>query len=133
MNQVILIGRLTRDPDSRLLDSGISLCRFNLAVDRKFKNAGGERESDFISCVAWRQTAEFIAKHFAKGSKMALSGTIQTRSYDKDGEKRYATEVITDSVEFVEKRGDHAPDTGSSRNTAQQDDFVEVDDSELPF
>jgi single-strand DNA-binding protein len=105
MNIVILTGRLTRDPELRTTSNQTPVCSFTVAVDRQFKNASGEREADFIRCVAWRQTAEFVNKYFTKGSKINLSGNIQTRSYDdKEGNKRDATEVVVDNVEFGESK-----------------------------
>ncbi len=104
MNKAILMGRLTRDPELRSTQSGISVVRFTLAVDRRFKNQSGEREADFVSCVAWRQTAEFIAKYFNKGAKLAIVGSIQTGSYERDGQTVYTTDVVADEAYFVESR-----------------------------
>ena len=105
MNIAILTGRLTKDPELRSTTSGKSVCSFTIAVDRRFKNASGEREADFLPCVAWGQTAEFVDKYFTKGSRINLNGSIQTRSWDdQDGNKRYATEVIVDNVEFGESK-----------------------------
>ena len=103
MNKVILIGRLTKDPEVRNTSSQATVCRFTLAVDRKFKDQNGQRQADFISCVAWRQTANFISTYFHKGSKIAIVGNIQTRSYDdQNGQKRYVTDVVVDEAEFVD-------------------------------
>lgn len=130
MNQVILIGRLAADPESRTTQSGISQCTFRLAVPRSYKNAQGEREADFVSIVAWRSTAEFCARYLKKGMKIALSGSIQTRTYQaQDGSKRYATEVIAGSVEFAESRREETQTAAE----APQTEFTEVDDDELPF
>lgn len=104
MNKAILMGRLTRDPELRSTQSGVSVVSFTLAVDRRFKNQSGEREADFISCRAWRQTAEFITKYFNKGSKLAVVGTIQTGSYERDGNTVYTTDVVVDEAYFVESR-----------------------------
>lgn len=105
MNKSILMGRLVSDPEIRTTSSQIAVCTFKMAVDRKFKDANGDKQADFIPCVAWRQQAEFIAKYFKKGSKIIVSGSIQTRSYDdKDGHKRNITEVIVDDVEFAESK-----------------------------
>ncbi len=108
MNKVILIGRLTRDPELRTTASNISVCSFTVAVDRRFKSEG-QPTADFINVIAWRQTAEFVSKYFSKGSKIVISGSIQTRQWDdKDGQRRYATEVVADEVEFGEsKRSDN--------------------------
>ena len=103
MNKAILIGRLTRDPEMRTTQSGISVCQFSIAVDRKFKNQQtGEREADFINIVAWRQLADLCAQYLAKGRKVSVVGSIQTRSYEaNDGSKRTAFEVVADEVEFL--------------------------------
>lgn len=104
MNKVQLIGRLTKDPEIKYTQNQIANLQFSIAVDRKFKNAQGQRESDFVSCVAWRQTAEFIGKYFKKGSKIAVCGAIQTRKYDQNGTTHYVTEVVIDEAEFVENK-----------------------------
>lgn len=105
LNKVILIGRFTRDPELRSTPQGTSTCSFSLAVDRNYQSAGGERQADFINCVAWRQTAEFISKYFQKGSAICVEGSIQTRSWkDNDGNNRYATEVVVDRTYFVESK-----------------------------
>lgn len=102
MNKAILIGNLTRDPEYTTTISGVAKCSFTLAVQRRFANADGKREADFIPIITWRQTAENCAKYLAKGRKCCVEGTIQTRSYDaQDGTKRYVTEIIADSVEFL--------------------------------
>ena len=102
MNKVILIGRLTRDPEIRTTPSGVATTSFSIAVQRNYANAQGDREADFINCVAWRKQAENIAKYSTKGSQVAVDGRIQTRNYDaQDGTKRYVTEVIADNVTFL--------------------------------
>ncbi len=107
LNKVILMGRLTRDVELRSTPQGTNTCSFSLAVDRNFVKPGEERKADFINCVAWRQTAEFISKYFNKGSLLALEGSIQTRSWeDNDGNTRYATEVIVSQVYFAESKKD---------------------------
>ena len=147
MNQAQLVGNLTRDPEYRTLQSGVTCCQFTVACQRRFKNANGGYDADFVSCVAWRQTADFIHRHFIKGNKIGLTGTIQTRSYDaQDGSKRYVTEVLVENVEFVAPRSDSGgssygqptppPVAGQQQmgtNTQQNSDFTEVDDDELPF
>ena len=104
MNQVILIGRLTADPELRQTQSGVAVCRFTVAVDRKFKNKDtGEKEADFITCQAWRQTAEFVGRYFTKGSMIALEGSLRTGKYqDKNHSDvtHYTTDVMVDNVEF---------------------------------
>lgn len=105
MNKVQLVGILTRDPELRTTASGVSVCSFTIAVNRRFKNPQGEYETDFINCVAWRKGAELLAKYFGKGSMVGLVGSIQTRSYDnKDGQRVYVTEVSVEEVHFVERR-----------------------------
>ena len=106
MNKVILIGRLARDPELRTTSSGIASLNFSLAVARNFTNQNGEREADFINCVAWRKQAENMAKYCQKGSQVAVEGRITTRSYDaQDGTKRYVTEVVCDNVTFLGSKG----------------------------
>ena len=102
LNKAILMGRLTRDPEMRTTQGGTPVCSFTIAVDRRFKTQGGERQADFINCVAWRQQAEFVSKWFTKGRMIAVVGSIQTRSYtDRDGNNRTATEVVVDEVNFT--------------------------------
>ncbi len=109
MNKSILIGRLTRDPEIKTTSSQVAVCSFTIAVDRKFKSANGDREADFISCVAWRQTAEFIAKYFRKGSKICVDGSLQSRSWDDaEGKRRSVIEVVVDQAEFVEAKDSSA-------------------------
>jgi len=111
MNKVELVGRLTKDPEVKLTSSQTQYCNFTVAVDRRFKDANGQRQADFINCVAWRQTAVFIQKYFHKGNRIGLVGSIQTRSYDdQNGQKRFITEVVVDEAEFVESSGGVAGD-----------------------
>ena len=108
MNKSILIGRLTADPELRQTQSGIASCRFTVAVNRKYKNEQGEYEADFITCVAWRQTAEFVSRYFSKGKMIAVEGTLHTGSYqDKNypDVKHYTTDVYVDNVEFCGDKG----------------------------
>lgn len=101
MNRVVLMGRLTKDPELRYTPQGTAVVRFTIAVNRRFAKEG-QQQADFISCVAWRQTAEFICKYFRKGSMIAVVGSIQTRSWDgQDGKRQYATEVLVDEVYFT--------------------------------
>ena len=109
MNSVHLVGNLTRDPEFRALQNGGNVCRFTVTCQRKYRDANGQYQADFISCVAWRQTAEFVHKYFLKGQRIGVNGTIQTRTYDaQDGTKRYVTEVVAEDVEFVTPKGDAA-------------------------
>ena len=105
LNKAILMGRLTADPELKQTNNGLSVCSFTLAVDRDYKSENGERQADFINCVAWRERAEFLSKYFSKGAMVAVVGQIQTRSYEKDGQKRTATEVVCEQITFTgEKR-----------------------------
>lgn len=136
MNKVILIGYMAADPEYAKTQNGTARCNLRLAVQRRFADAQGNRVSDFFNVICWRQTAEFAAKYLEKGRKIAVEGSLQTRTYDaQDGSKRYVTEIIADSVEFC----DRAPEQGQRGDVVQQarqtfgSDFVEVDDEELPF
>ena len=146
MNRVILIGNLCADPKMRQTDSGISCCNFTVAIQRKFANANGQREADFLNCVAWRGTADFIGKYFSKGMRIALEGSVQTRSSQaQDGSKRYVTEILVDSAEFASTREDRpdvlnrnaqAAHEAPARAQQQRMDlygFQEVEDDDLPF
>ena len=106
MNKVVLVGRLTKDPEIKNTSSQVQFCNFTVAVDRRFKDQSGQRQADFINCVAWRQTASFISSYFHKGSKIGVVGSLQSRSFDdQNGQKRYVTEVVVDETEFVESSG----------------------------
>lgn len=137
LNHVILQGRLTKDPELRKTQNGISVTTFTLAVDRDFKS-NGQKETDFINCSAWRQTAEFLSRFFGKGRMVLLEGRIEVMSYqDKDGNKRTAWDVVADRVYF----GDSKPSKGSNSiqgdiqdGTEAQEGFSELgDDGDLPF
>lgn len=138
MNSVQLVGRLTRDPDVRYTDGGTTVARFTLAVDRRFKKDGGD-EADFISCVAFGKTAEFLEKWFRKGQRLGLTGRIQTGSYtNKDGQKIYTTEVIVENTEFVESKAaeatmQQAPAGGYTDSDGFMNIPDNVDDESLPF
>lgn len=125
MNKVILIGRLTRDPELRYTSSNIPSATFSLAVDRTFTNQSGEREADFINIVVWRKQAENVKNYLTKGSQVAIEGRIQTRSYDaQDGTKRYVTEVVADNVQFLGRAGGNQGGvTNSSSNNYSQPAF----------
>lgn len=115
LNKVILMGRITADPELKTTPSGVSVTSFSIAVDRNYVKAGTERQTDFINIVAWRQTAEFVCRYFVKGQLIALDGTLQTRTYqDKNGNNRYVTEVLADSVYFT---GDRRENNNSSYNS----------------
>lgn len=103
MNKVELVGRFTKDPESKLTANQVQYCQFTIAVDRRFKDSNGNRQTDFINCIAWKQTAVFIQKYFKKGNRIGIVGSIQTRNYDdENGQKHYITEVLVDEAEFVE-------------------------------
>ena len=135
MNKVVLIGNLAADPESRTTQSGVAQCTLRLAVSRRFADKQtGKRESDFFNVICWRGTAEFAAKYLSKGRKIAVEGSLQTRSYDaNDGTKRYVTEIIADNVEFCDGKRDDAQGSAQSDTQGSTGGFTEVDDSELPF
>ena len=131
MNKVVLVGRLTKDVELRTTPQGVSVCSFSIAVNRRFKNANGEYEADFINCVAWRQTAEFLSKYFSKGRMVGISGSIQTRSWEKDGERRYATEVLAEEAYFVDSKSSDS--TSGSRQSDDSDAGFSVDSGFMPI
>lgn len=135
MNKAILMGRLTRDVELRITASGVSVASFSIAVNRRFKNADGGYDTDFINCVAWRQQAEFICKYFKKGQQIGLVGSIQTRTYDdKDGKKVYVTEVVVDEAEFVGSKSDKEEALPEMPSMPDNDGFVPAPaDGDLPF
>jgi single-strand DNA-binding protein len=132
LNKVILMGRLTADPELRKTKQGTSVAAFTLAVDRSYSKQGEQAKTDFFDCVAWTGTAEFVSRYFAKGQRMAISGRLQTRNWeDNDGKKRKATEVVVKEAHFADskKGGSGAEDLRDS-----EDDFEPFDDNEdLPF
>lgn len=129
MNKVCLTGRITAKPELRYTPSNIAYARFNLAVNRSFTNENGEREADFISCVAWKKTAEMVSKHLDKGSQIGLEGRIQTGTFDaEDGSKRYTTDVVVENITFLDKKQDNRPEpeyTGPQEETQDSDPFAE--------
>lgn len=128
MNKVILIGNLTKDPELATTNSGISVCRFTLAVSRAYSNSEGERETDFLNIVVWRGKAENCNKYLKKGSKCAVIGNVQTRSYDaQDGSKRYVTEIVAEDVEFISTK------QGGAEERKEVSNLEPVDDDSLPF
>lgn len=137
MNKVILVGNLTRDPELAQTPSGISVCKFSVAVNRDYTNANGERDADFINVVTWRNLADNCAKYIVKGSKVAVCGSLQTSSYeDRNGEKRYRTDVVADSVEFIStKSKDDAepPQTPKKSVKKTLKELQPTDDDGLPF
>ena len=152
MNKVFLIGNLTRDPEMRSTQSGVPVCNFSIAVNRRFRNAQtGQQETDFLNIVAWRQLAELCGRYLTKGRKVAVVGSIQTRTYEaQDGSKRSAFDIVADEVEFLSANqtggapsGDyHAAPAAAPAPRTQEPAYapadagftsVQVDDDELPF
>lgn len=139
MNKVILLGRLTRDPEVRYTQTGKVVCQFTLAVDRPFGNQEGQREADFIPVVIWGKQAETCGNSLSKGQRVLIEGRLQVRSYDaKDGTKRYVTEVIADRFEFIERKGDAAAHGGSTSPAAESGSMESFGsavpfDEEIPF
>lgn len=130
MNKAFLIGNLTKDPELKTTQSGLSVCKFTIAVNRKFKDAQGKQVTDFIPIITWRELAENCAKYLAKGRKAAVVGEIQTRSYDsQDGTKRYVTEIIASEVEFLTPKQEHQQEAVCD----QALNFTAMVDDELPF
>jgi single-strand DNA-binding protein len=137
LNKVVLCGRLTSNVELKSSPTGVSVCSFTLAINRRHSREG-EQQADFINCVAWRKTAEFISKYFSKGDSLCVTGVIQTRTWnDNNNQKRYATEVIVDEAMFVDSKNDNAsyvPDAYTSPNFSNVPNFEVVDDSsDLPF
>lgn len=158
MNRVILMGRLTKEPELRATQSGVPVCNFTVACDRRYQKQGEERQADFVNCVAWRQQAEFLAKYFGKGHRICCEGSIQTRSWtDEEGAKQYATEVMIDHVEFAQSKAENGGVGASAGGYVQQqvapgatghvgnasaggyvqpgnvDEFMPEEDDSLPF
>ena len=149
LNHIVLMGRLTRDPELRRTGSGVAVASFSLAVDRDFASQNGEKETDFVDIVAWRNTAEFVSKYFAKGRMAVVSGRLQIRNWqDKDGNKRRSAEVVADNVYFGDSKRDgaaggfdqtagfsQAPYQAPAASAANPNGFamLDDDDSQLPF
>lgn len=153
LNRVVLVGRLTKDPDLRYTPNGVAVANFTVAVNRPFSNQQGNREADFINCVIWRRPAESLANYMKKGSLIGVDGRIQTRSFEgQDGKMVYVTEVVADSVQFLESKGDNRnsnnqPNNGGNQynnnqnnyNNYEDDPFkdngepIDISDDNLPF
>lgn len=156
INRVVLVGRLTRDPDLRYTPSGVAVANFNIAVNRPFTNQEGNREADFINGVVWRKPAENLAKYMKKGNRIGVDGRVQTRNYEgEDGKTVYVTEVVADSIQFLESKGssggggsaagdspyNHMPGQGQGsaanggpkHGQAQQGEPIDITDDDLPF
>lgn len=126
MNVFTATGRLTKDPEKRTTQNGTSVCTFTLAVDRRYKNANGERETDFFPVVCWRHTADFAAEYLSKGRLVCVHGEMQTRSYEKDGVKRYVTECVATDVQALSPKNEGAAQT-------QEPEMTPANDDDLPF
>lgn len=149
MNKVFLIGNLTKDPEMRSTQSGVAVCNFSIAVNRRFRNAQtGQQETDFLNVIAWRQLADLCGRYLAKGRKVAVTGSIQTRQYEaKDGTKRTAWDIVAEEVEFLTPQNGTPSAPGGYTTAASKDSgaaytpqphndfggFTQVDDEELPF
>lgn len=137
MNKCIITGNLANDPEAYTTQSGVARSTFRVAVQRSHRNANGEREADFLTVVAWRGTADFCNKYLKKGRKVAVEGSVQTRSYDaQDGSKRYVTEIIAENVEGLDRAengGAEQAQRQAGQSGGMPKGFEEVDDDELPF
>src|SRR5690625_1231591 len=124
MNRVVLAGRLTKDPEMRYTPNGVAVANFTVAVNRPFKNQQGEQEADFINCVAWRKQAENLANYMRKGNLVGVDGRVQTRSYDnQEGRRVYVTEILAESVYFLESRGSGGAQQGQQGGAQQRGNF----------
>ncbi|GGB42939.1 single-stranded DNA-binding protein [Lentibacillus populi] len=157
LNRVVLVGRLTKDPDLRYTATGVAVANFTIAVNRPFSNQQGEREADFINCVVWRRPAENLANYMKKGSMIGVDGRVQTRRYEgQDGKTVYVTEIVADSVQFLESKGSSPnrsqgapgfqPNQNQSQNQNQNQqnqnqanpfanngEPIDISDDDLPF
>lgn len=133
INRVLLVGRLTRDPELRYTPNGVAVATFTLAVNRQFTNQQGEREADFINCVVWRKPAENVANFLKKGSLAGVDGKIQTRSYEKDGRTVYVTEVVADSVQFLEPKGTQQQTKQNNDPFLNDGQTIDISSDDLPF
>lgn len=135
LNKVILMGRLARDPELKSTPNSVAVADFTLAVDRGYAKAGTERETDFLDCVAWRGTAEFVSRYFKKGMQVAVTGRIQTRKWkDQQDQKRVSVEIVIDEAFFADSKRDTAVDRTEPRGWQSQDvSFADLGDEELPF
>ncbi|MDO9628403.1 MAG: single-stranded DNA-binding protein [Acholeplasmataceae bacterium] len=139
INRVILVGRITKDPEIKSTQSNIAVVSFTLAVNRQFADQAGEKQADFIQCVVWRKQAENLARFVRKGALLGVEGRIQTRTYEADNGTRYVTEVVCDSVQFLESKGDTAEQpVREETNTSENDEFYETSkqlaaEEDLPF
>lgn len=139
MNRVILVGRITKDPEVKTTPSNIFVCSFTLAVNRQFTDQSGERQADFIQCVVWRKQAENLGRFVKKGALLGVEGRIQTRQYETENGTRYVTEVLCDSIQFLESRNESdIKDVQEDNHSADNDEFYETSkqlaaEEDLPF
>lgn len=133
MNKVLLIGNLTKDPELTTTSTGVSVARFSIAVQRRYANEDGTRDADFLNCVAWRTIGENLFKYCKKGDKIAIWGSIQTRSYETNGVKKYATEVVADEIEFLNTKRTETNGTNNGTTNNTTHNFTPIDDDNLPF
>lgn len=150
INSAVITGRLTKEIDLRYLSNGDATASFIVAVNRKFTNQSGEREADFINCVAWKKTAEVLANHTSKGSLIGVEGRIQTRSYEnQQGQRVYVTEVVTESITFLENKSNKQQSNNSDQQSNQNNNYnsgaklsdpfqnsgqpIDISDDDLPF
>ncbi len=137
MNKVFLIGNLTRDPELTTTSSGVQMCRFSIAVNRNYANADGVRETDFFNITAWRNLAERCEKYLHKGNKVAVTGSIQIRNYEVNGEKKTTTDIVAEDVEFLtpksDSNGTSSYDAPASKPAEKVVELEPVDDTDLPF
>ncbi|MFA9459094.1 single-stranded DNA-binding protein [Halalkalibacter sp. AB-rgal2] len=140
LNRVVLVGRLTRDPELRYTPTGVAVANFTLAVNRTFSNRQGEREADFIHCVAWKKSAENVANYLKKGHLAGVDGRIQTQSYENnEGRRVFITEVVAESVQFMETRRSEGSQSSSYGGQASEDPFangsppIDISSDDLPF
>jgi single-strand DNA-binding protein len=132
LNRVVLVGRLTKDPELKFTPSGVAVANFTLAVNRNFKNAQGETEADFINCTVWRKPAENVANYLKKGSLAGVDGKIQTRNFEgQDGKRVFITEVVAESVQFLEPKGQSTNQSSNQNNNQGSNNYTRVDDD--PF
>ena len=138
MNRVILVGRITKDPEMKMTQSNIPVVTFTLAVNRQFSDQSGEKQADFIQCVVWRKQAENLARFVRKGALLGVEGRIQTRQYEADNGTRYVTEVVCDSIQFLESKSDQSETPREETSSADNDEFYETSkqlaaEEDLPF
>jgi len=145
INRTILVGRITKDPELKMTQSNIPVVSFTIAVNRQFTDASGERQADFIQCVVWRNQAENLARYIKKGALLGIEGRIQTRQYEVENVTKYVTEVVCDSVQFLESKSDSEPSETKERQykektkqSSESDEFYETSkelaaDEDLPF